>query len=261
MLLAVDIGNTNTVAGLFEGDTIRAQVRLVSDREDPQVNLVAPLWSWYRSQLASLDEPPEVAVASVVPPLGKALRLFFENNLGVEPLFVSAAVNLPLALEFADPSQVGADRICNAVASRALYHQPGKPLVVVDFGTATTFDILNAAGDYVGGIICPGPRTAAGNLAVQAAQLFDVEIEPPSNDSVIAKNTEDAIKAGMYYGTIGEIQYLLQMIEMELGGEPTVLATGGLATVINRHSGLFETVDPDLTLTGIRLIYEYNRRN
>lgn len=257
MLLAIDIGNTNTVAGIFEGEQLRAQVRLVSDRDDPLANLIAPLWAWYRGAAGSTDEPPEIAVGSVVPEITAGLRRFCRANLALAPLEISSKIKLPLKLEFDDPSQVGADRICNAVAAREIHQKPNTPLVVVDFGTATTFDILNAAGNYIGGIICPGPRTAAGNLATQAAQLFDVEIEPPSQGLVIAKNTEDAIKSGMFYGTVGEISYLLERIGLELGQAPTVIATGGLAKVVNKNADLFETVDPDLTLTGIRLIHAH----
>lgn len=257
MLLAIDIGNTNTVAGLFEGDTLRSRVRLVSDHDDPQRNLIAPLWDWYRNLNPDSFELFEVAVASVVPTLSKQMLLFFRSNLGIVPLFISSEARLPLKLEFDNPDAVGADRIANAVAARELHQIPGQPVVVVDFGTATTFDIISADGDYIGGIICPGPRTAVGNLAVQAEQLFEVEIEPPTDGRVIAKNTEDAIKSGMFYGTIGEIRYLLDRIGTELGIPPKTVATGGLATVINGQTGLFETVDPDLTLTGIRLIHSF----
>lgn len=256
MLLAIDIGNTNTVAGVFEEDKLLATVRLVSQSEDPLLYLVSPLWSWYREVVKDDEVPPEVTVASVVPELTEAFLIFLRSNLALEPLFISSRLKLPIKIDFDDPEQVGADRICNAVAAHTLHQKEHLPLVVVDFGTATTFDILSVSGDYIGGIICPGPRTAVSNLAVQAAQLFDVEVEPPSG-GVIAKNTEDAIKSGMFYGTLGEIEYLIGKIGEELGAKPTVIASGGLANTIANHSKLFDKVDPDLTLNGIRLIHEY----
>ncbi|MFQ5606632.1 MAG: type III pantothenate kinase [Candidatus Zixiibacteriota bacterium] len=255
MLLAIDIGNTNTVAGVFEGEKLLATVRLISQSEDPLLYLVSPLWSWYRELAGDNDVPPDVAIASVAPEITQAFLVFLRSNLALEPLLISSKLKLPIRLEFDEPDQVGADRICNAVAAHALHQKKHLPLVVVDFGTATTFDILSVSGDYIGGIICPGPKTAVSNLAVQAAQLFDVEVEPPAR-GVIAKNTEDAIKSGMFYGTIGEIEYLLGRIGEELGAKPTAIASGGLATVFASHSRLFSTVDPDLTMHGIRLIHE-----
>lgn len=256
MLLAIDIGNTNTVAGIFEGDKLLSTVRLVSQSEDPLLYLVSPLWAWYREAVKDDEIPPLVAIASVVPQLTEAFLIFLRSNLALEPLLISSALKLPIKLDFDEPEQVGADRICNAVAAHALHQKEHLPLVVVDFGTATTFDILSASGDYIGGIICPGPRTAIANLAVQTAQLFDVEVEPPSG-GVIAKNTEDAIKSGMFYGTLGEIEYLIGKIGEELGAKPTVIASGGLANAIIMHSKIFDGIDADLTLIGIRMLSEY----
>ncbi|MBN4056813.1 type III pantothenate kinase [bacterium AH-315-J21] len=255
MLITIDIGNTNTVVGVFDGDKLISSERFESERANPQETLIRPFAAWLEKQGNS---PKQIAIASVVPELSQALGTYIYGVSQRQPLLINAKVKLPLKLDFDDPSQVGADRICNAVAAKELYHNSGEPLVVVDFGTATTFDILSSAGDYIGGIICPGPKTAVATLAKKAALLESVPIEPPSG-GVIARNTSDAIKSGMFYGTIGEIEYLLKRIGQELGQTPQAIATGGLGALIAEHCDLFSAVCPDLTLHGIRLIAKFQR--
>ncbi len=253
MLITVDIGNTNTVAGIFDGEKLVATERFESERGRAPETLIRPFAEWLEN---SGTETPEIAIASVVPELSRALEAFVIGASHKPPLLISADVKLPLKLDFDDPRQVGADRICNAVAAKRIYHLEGQPTVVVDFGTATTFDILSSDGDYIGGIICPGPKTAVATLAKKAALLESVPIEPPSG-GVIARNTNDAIKSGMFYGTIGGIEYLLKRISSELGVSPKAIATGGLAGIIAEHCDLFSAVNPHLTLHGIRLITEF----
>ncbi len=255
MLVAIDIGNTNTVAGVFAGEKLIATERFESERANARETLIAPFGEWLKKTAPS---PREIAIASVVPELSRALEAYVIGASHRPPLLISADVKLPLKLDFDDPRQVGADRICDAVAARQIYHNSGQPLVVVDFGTATTFDILSGEGDYIGGIICPGPKTAVATLAKKAALLESVPIEPPSA-GVIARNTSDAIKSGMFYGTIGEIEFLLKKIAEELGQSPKAIATGGLGELITQHCEMFSASNPHLTLHGIRLIAEFQQ--
>ena len=253
MILAVDIGNTHTTMGLFSNSTLAYDWRTTSSTQRTSDEYGVLINQFLSSADKSNDSLTGIVISSVVPSLTDVFAHMSEKYLKKTPLIVSHKLDFGVPLLIDNPEQLGADRICNAVAGVRDYDLP---LVVVDFGTATTFDILSVSGDYIGGIICPGPRTAVSNLAVQAAQLFDVEVEPPSG-GVIAKNTEDAIKSGMFYGTLGEIEYLIGKIGEELGAKPTVIASGGLANTIANHSKLFDKVDPDLTLNGIRLIHEY----
>ncbi|MCH9032110.1 MAG: type III pantothenate kinase [candidate division Zixibacteria bacterium] len=254
MLLAIDIGNTNTVAGLFVDGELQSKTRLESVRINPFLNIWAPMWGWFQHVTPSLEERFDIAVASVVPQLTNDVEDFFETNLALRPFIIDSDTKLPLKLKYDDPSQIGPDRICNAVAAKELYQKDNRPVVVVDFGTATTFDIISADGDYLGGIIAPSPKTAVANLAEKTALLFEVPIEPPAT-GIIAKNTEDAIKSGMFYGTIGMIEYMLNKIAEELDSKPIAIATGGLAPLVNKHCKLFETVDEDLTLKGIARVF------
>ena len=256
MLIAIDIGNTNTVIGTFQGEKLTATERLATDRARAQETLVRPFAVALEKVEAESLTAVEIAIASVVPELSRALEAYIISATHKPPLLINSDVKLPLRLDFDTPGEVGADRICNAVAAKEIYQQESEPLVVVDFGTATTFDILSADGNYIGGIICPGPKTAVTTLASKAALLASVQIEPPSA-GVIARNTTDALKSGMFYGTIGEIEYLLAKIGDELGATPKAIATGGLASIIADHSNLFSAVNPQLTLQGIRLIADF----
>jgi type III pantothenate kinase len=252
-LLAVDVGNTNTVLGLYEGDALRRHWRLTTRRDATSDEIALSVRG-----LLGADGPedghPDVIVASVVPSLRFPLRQAFRQMFGAEPLFVEPGVKTGMPILYENPQEVGADRIVNAVAAHA---RLGGPCIVVDFGTATTFDVVTAKGEYSGGVIVPGISISAEALFEKAARLWRVEIRRP--ERVIGKTTAASIQSGLYFGYLSLVDGVIERIEKELGARPRVIATGGLAELFGGGSQRIEEIDPLLTLTGLRLIYERNR--
>ena len=254
MLLAIDIGNTNTVVGLFEGAALKHDFRFASHRNrtsDEAGILVIDVLERVGVKPGDIDR---AVLASVVPPLTSVYESAVRRYFNCEPLAVSYHIKLPVKIDIDHPEQVGADRIANAAAG---YHKYGGPVIIVDFGTATTFDVVSAEGAYIGGVIIPGPETSMAELVKRAARLFDVRFEPP--DSVVGKSTAGAMKSGMFYGTVGQVDFLIKKIIEETGFKnPTIIATGGLAKGIEQYSAYIKQVEPSLTLEGLRLISESN---
>ncbi|MEK6289066.1 MAG: type III pantothenate kinase [Acidobacteriota bacterium] len=252
MLLVLDVGNTNTTLGVYDGTTLTHSWRLNSERQ----RTVDEYGIMCRTllQLAGLDSSAikSIAISSVVPPLDFTLYKMAEVYFQIKPLFVSAA-NAGIPVLYDDPREVGADRIVNAVAALARY---GGPCIVVDFGTGTTFDAISKAGEYLGGIICPGIQISADALFQRAARLRNTEIRRP--DHLIGTNPTASIQSGLYYGNIALVDGVLKKMVEELGPDTRIVATGGLAPLISRGSQLIETVDPDITLEGLRIIHERN---
>jgi type III pantothenate kinase len=252
MLLVLDVGNTNTTLGVYEGAELTQSWRLTSERQ----RTVDEYGIMCRTllKIAGLDSSAidGIAISSVVPPLDFTLRKMAEVYFQVEPLIVSAA-NAGITILYDDPHEVGADRIVNAVAALARY---GAPCIVVDFGTATTFDAISRAGEYLGGIISPGIQISADALFQRAARLRNTEIRRP--DRLIGTNPTGSIQSGLYYGNIGLVDGVLTRMIQELGVGTRVVATGGLAPLISRGSQFIEAVDADITLEGLKLIYERN---
>lgn len=200
------------------------------------------------------DDIISVILASVVPPLTAAFETASTRYLGCTALVVSHRVKLPIKIEIDQPEQLGADRIANAAAG---YHKFDGPIIIVDFGTATTFDVVNQKGAYIGGVIIPGPETSMAELARKAARLFEVRIEPP--ERVVGKSTAGALKSGLFYGTIGQVDYIIDKILDEAAFDKcSIAATGGFATGIEKHSRHINLVEPTLTLEGLWLISEVN---
>jgi type III pantothenate kinase len=198
------------------------------------------------------EEIESVIIGSVVPPLSEVFEQTAKKHFGCPPILVSARISLPIKIEIDQPDEVGADRIANSVAAFAKF---GGPVIVVDFGTATTFDVISREGAYIGGLIIPGPETSAAELARRAARLFEVRIEPPRR--IVGKSTAEALKSGLFYGAVGQVDYIIDKIIEETGEARTKLvATGGLANRIAEHSRHLELVEPTLTLEGLRLIAE-----
>jgi type III pantothenate kinase len=253
MLLALDVGNTHTTIGVFKAKAILRRFRLTTVRErtvDELGLLLRQLCDW--SQISPGDISG-VVVGSVVPPVDAALRAAIGTYLQSEPLFVAPGIRSGMPLKVDTPLELGADRLCNSVAA---FEEYGGPCVVVDFGTASTWDVVSAKGEFLGGVIAPGLEIAAEALFSRAAKLPRIELAAPPR--VIGKGTVDSIQAGLIYGYVGLVEGLTRRVLGEMGGGK-VIATGGLATVIARHTEIFDAVDDDLTLKGLRLLWERNR--
>lgn len=251
MLLAIDIGNTNTSIGVFKGETLAAHWRMATVRDrtaDETGVLVRQMFT-----LAGIDfqKITAVIIASVVPPLNQAFQKTSEKYFGQTAIFVDNKLNLGLKILYNPPADVGADRIVDAVAAIKKY---GAPCIVVDFGTATTFDAINENGEYLGGIITPGITISSDALFGRTAKLPRVEIKKP--EKVIGDSTVGSIQSGLYYGYAGLVDGILRRMISELGKNTQVIATGGLAPLIAEGSELIETIDENLMLEGLRLIYE-----
>ncbi|MFN2578520.1 MAG: type III pantothenate kinase [Pyrinomonadaceae bacterium] len=256
MLLVIDIGNTNTSLGVFNGDRLVAHWRLTTERArtvDEWGVLARNLFALAGFDFKSIDA---IAIASVVPPLNFTLKRMAESYFQSTPLFIDHAVDTGLKILYEPPSDVGADRIVDAVAA---IHKYGPPCIVVDFGTATTFDAINSNGEYVGGVITPGITISADALFDRAAKLPRVEIKRPPN--VIGGATVQAMQSGLYHGYVGLVDGILRKMIDELDGSPRIIATGGLAPLIAKGSEFIAEVDETLTLDGLRLVYERARES
>ena len=254
MLLAIDVGNTNIVIGVFRGDTLAHSWRLTTIRErtsDELGILVTALCDRHEIRQTDISG---IVMASVVPPLTGTLVTMVTDYFGRVPL-VFEPVSGPMPILIDTPSEVGADRVINAIAAYDAYNT-GLPIIVVDFGTATTFDAVSAKGEYLGGIICPGPQVSADALFQRAAKLPRIDVRKPPR--VIGTNTVGAMQSGLFWGYVDMVEGLIHRMKAELGGGAVVVATGGLAAVVAPESKTIEHVDPELTLRGLRLVW--NRR-
>jgi type III pantothenate kinase len=251
MFLAIDIGNTTTMIGFFDGKELKGSFRLASSQavtaDDTGIRILQ-LLQFHAGRDKAVTK---IGLCSVVPTLTQTYLLMCEKYFGMAPLVLGHRTALGFDILYHDPRQVGADRLANAAAARALY---GYPCIIVDLGTATTYDIVDSDGDYAGGVIAPGLWTSASNLFEKASRLFPVKIEKP--ESFIGTDTANSIKSGIYYGFIGQMEYIIDRIKGEKGlSQSSVVATGGYADIFSDESGTIDHVDTELTLKGLRIVF------
>jgi type III pantothenate kinase len=251
MLLVIDVGNTNTKIGVCEGDRLLVSWTLTTRREQTADEYGVFTGTLLNTRGLSPGDIEGVAISNVVPPVQQALERMAEQYFGVTAFTVEPGVNTPLPLAVDNVREVGPDRIVAVVAAQTLY---GAPLIVVDLGTATRFDCVNARGEFIGGAIAPGIAVALDALLSRAARLFRVELIRPKE--AIGRNTVTNIQSGVVYGYAGLVDGLVERMKTEMGGSAKVIATGGLAPLIADVARSIEHVDPDLKLHGLRLIYQ-----
>jgi type III pantothenate kinase len=253
VLLAVDVGNTNVTFALFEGERLAADWRVTSHRERTADEMAVELRQLFALRDLELSVVTGVVISSVVPNLNPALIEASRRYLKCEPLMVGPGVKTSVKVRYDNPKEVGADRIANALAA---YTKFGGPIIVIDFGTAVTYDAINAEGDYLGGAIAPGVEISLDALVSQTAMLRRVEAVAP--DSVIGRNTVASIQSGLVWGFVAQVEGMVARMVAELGGSAHVIATGGQAALVAGLTHVIEVTDPLLTLEGLRLIYLQN---
>jgi type III pantothenate kinase len=254
MLLAIDIGNTETTFGVFDGEELRATWHMATDIHRRADEYAALLLNLMRQQGIDIADIKAIVLCSVVPPLISTFSELFQRYFHVTPLVIGAGVKTGVSIRMDNPREVGADRIVNAAAAHHLY---GGPVIVTDMGTATTFDTVSKEGDYLGGAIAPGIMTGAEALSTRTSMLSRVELVRPKR--AIGTNTIAAMQSGIIFGYVGLIEGIVARIQKELGEKAKVIATGGYATLIAKETKVFDEVNPTLTLIGLKLIYEMNK--
>lgn len=254
MLLAVDVGNTQTVLGVFDNKRLLCDFRVSTFKDATPDELAVTLADLLRLRDLRPQDIKAIIVSSVVPSCTSALLKMSREHLRISPVIVGPGVKTGMPILYENPHEVGADRIVNGVAAFAIY---GGPAIVVDFGTATTFDVISEKGEYVGGAIAPGVQISADALFTAAAKLSRVDIAKPK--AAIGRNTAESLQSGILFGYAGQVDAMVTRITAELGKKPAVVATGGLAELVYPECKAIEKVDPLLTLKGLQMIYERNK--
>jgi type III pantothenate kinase len=255
MLLALDLGNTSLTIGLFQKNKLAATWRLSSDHQRTKDEYGLQITALLERKNHSPDDLSGIIISSVVPPITNWIVQACIDYLGISPLLVTSELKLNVEILYDNPSSVGADRIADAVAAEKLF---GSPSCVIDFGTATTFNAIAAGGKYLGGAILPGISTAADSLVSRTAKLPPVELEAPP--SVIGRNTRHAMQAGLIFGYVALVEGMVMRFQKELGEDMKVIATGGHVDKISDHTKAIDQVEPWLTLEGLKIIWELNKK-
>jgi type III pantothenate kinase len=255
MLLVMDVGNTNTVIGVYEGENLMSDWRIRTEKEATIDELGILLRNLFQAQGLALEPGTDLIISCVVPPMVNTLEGFALRYLKVRPFWVGPGIKTGMPIHYDNPREVGADRIVNAVAA---YEQVHGAVIVVDFGTATTFDVVSRQGEYLGGVIAPGVMISCEALFLKASKLPRVEIFVKPR-SIIAKDTISSMNAGIIYGYVGLVDGIVSRIKESLRENARVIATGGLACLIASETRSIDCVDDYLTLKGLKIIYERNR--
>lgn len=259
MLLAIDIGNTQTVIGLFKEDKMLSSWRMVTPKYETSDEIASAVFNFLRNSGFDPGDINNVAISCVVPRIINEITRMSRRYFSQAPFIVTSDVKSDLAIKYDYPLEIGADRIANSVAAKEVY---GYPTIVVDFGTATTFDILSSRGEYIGGVIAPGIEISSEALFSYAAKLSKVDLSWP--ESVIGKNTYNGVRSGILYGFLGQVNFIIKRIIEEQNKKedkfkPRVIATGGLAFLMVGKSKWIKIHDPDLTLKGLRILFDKNK--
>jgi type III pantothenate kinase len=254
MFLAIDIGNTNVTMGVFEGEKIRYTWRLATDIHKMPDEYAATLMNLLQFRKIAPVDIKEVALCSTVAPLVPIFVELLEGYFKITPLVIGPGIKTGIRVHMDNPKEVGTDRIVNTVAGFKLY---GGPTIIVDLGTATTFDVISKEGDFIGGAIAPGPMTAAEALFSRTAALPRIQFIHPQK--AIGTNTITAMQSGIMFGYAGLVESVVAHIEKELGEKATIVATGGYGAIFAQETNIFKVVNPDITLIGLRMIYQLNK--
>jgi len=254
MILVFDVGNTNMVVGIYDNENLITHWRFRTDTQKTSDEYGLMLYTLFNYNQLDMGQIKAVVISSVVPTLMMELERMCHNYFSCKPLIIGPGIKTGLAIKYDNPREVGADRVVNAVAA---YHRYGGPIIIVDFGTATTFCVVNRAGEYLGGAIAPGVKISTEALVNRASKLPRVELTKPK--SMIGKNTIMSMQVGIIYGFVGQVEGIINRMKKEIDGNPRVIATGGLATIIADETDTIDIIDEFLTLEGLRMIYEINR--
>lgn len=254
MLLVIDVGNTNIVLGIFKGKELMDHWRVSTNRLQTTDEYGVLIRNLFYLNGVNSDEIDAIIISSVVPPVMPTLERMCQRYFGLTPLVIGPGVKTGMDIKYDNPREVGADRIVNAVAA---YEKFGGPVIIIDFGTATTFCAVDKKGTYLGGAICPGIGISTDALVQRTAKLPRIEVV--RTDKVICRNTVESMQAGVFYGFVGQVDGIVARMRKELGCKAKVVATGGLAVIVAPATDAIDVVEPMLTLEGLRIIYDRNR--
>lgn len=256
MVLTIDVGNTNIKCALFEDNRMVSYYRMSTDKAKTSHEYGIMLYSFMQRDKRELSSVEGIIVSSVVPSINFTIEHMIDEFFKIKPLWVAPGIKTGINIKYENPQSLGSDRIANAVATYEYY---GGPCIFIDFGTATTYGVISEKAEFLGGVICPGLKLSMEALSERAAQLPRIELVKP--DSVIARNTIKNMQAGLVYGFVGQVDYIVRKMKKEIGSENAkVIATGGLARMISSEAHCIDFIDGELTLKGLRVLYERNKK-